>query len=490
MSNPERIEAPSVYGYEEETGLLIDFSDGNGFHEPYSLVENMPDFLPEGIVHQKQFMSNGSRIYSDRAVAASNSPSVANLERATPECETPTELVAYIRSSEEMLVQLVSNYVEHESRMRNGSTVRARIQRRNVDCEGSRKGCHDNFSVKLPDVGIKKAGRMLLHGSMLGHLVTRPFVTGAGYVDMEHGPSFSQKAGGLAETYGHNFRGSMYYHEASDGDRLEIRCGDVNISDWATMMRIGSTSLSALIAKTPLRDEFPNIAEHDWIYRQADAFNRFKISPDGSLMSRGKLNEALSFQRHIAELACSDLVDYVGELEEDLAWTAAELLRYCDDFEKVLNGEADIATLADRADWAAKFQIIQRDYTKRREISEGASYADLRAQSLDLFYDYIGVTARDGKLEQPEYGYGYTLRDRGKFKYTAPESQIQRGVYEPPRGTRAAPRSELIKEQKVEKISWSYVDYRSGDRLMRACLTDLTGNKPTEVVHIIGQAAI
>lgn len=296
--------------------------------------------------------------------------------------------------------------------------------------------------------------------------------------------------GGLVETYGHNFRGSMYFHEENDGDRLEVRCGDVNISDWATMIRIGSTALAVLIAQTPLRDELPKLENHNRMYDSAKKFNNLKISPDGSLGYRDSLTEALNFQRHIARLACSDLVDYVGELDEDLTWTAFELLQYCNDFAKVLNNEADISILADRADWAAKIQIIHRDYAKRPHTTSEASHADLRAQTLDYLYDYIGITASDGRSGQPKYGYGYKLRDRGAFRYTTPDILVQKGIRQPPKGTRAAPRSRLIESRSVEKVSWSYVYYKSGDRLMRAQLTDLSSNKPTDTIHVLQSRAV
>lgn len=128
-------------------------------------------------------MSNGGRIYFDGSANDDGSRSLTNLERATPECATPSELVSYIRSSEGLLLQLVSNYVEHESRMRDGGTVRARIQRRNVDSNRNRKGCHDNFSVKLSNIADMSGEKVLLHGIALGHMATRSFVTGAGYVD-------------------------------------------------------------------------------------------------------------------------------------------------------------------------------------------------------------------------------------------------------------------------------------------------------------------
>ncbi len=483
MSNPERIQAPRICGNEEETGLLIDYGDGRGFDEPYDFVSRIEEYLPGGVVHQDRFLSNGSKIYPGGTCDPVDG--LTNLERATPECTSAQDLTTHIRSSEELLVRSLSNYVQNIS-THTGNTVRGRIQRRVVDNYGTRKGCHDSLSVHLDEIA-GQGDQLTLHESVLGHVATRSFVTGAGYVKPDNGTYFAQKIGGLEETRGYYYRGSMYRTDVEDGSRLEIRCNDINISDWATRMRIGSEILAVTIAKTPLRSELPIHGSHDRMYQQAKLYNSYSINPDGSIDSYDTLRHALRYQRLIAEISIGGLEDFMGELDEDLSWTAGELLQYCYDFEKVLNGEADISLLADRADWAAKFKKIHDDYVDRSAYEPNATLTDIRAQYLDLKYDHIGIQATDGVLRRPHYGYGYKLRNKGAFAYTAPQPDVERGVYQPPRDTRARARADIIRHFPVNVAKWSKVYFREKGTDKVAILSDPTSSTASKVAPYVSE---
>lgn len=483
MSNPEKTEIPRICGNEEETGLLIDYGDGRGFDEPYDFVGRIEDFLPSGVIYQDRFLSNGSKIYAGGTCDPVDG--LTNLERATPECASAQDLTIHIRSSEELLVRSLSNYVQNIS-AHTGNTVRGRIQRRVVDNYGTRKGCHDNLSVRLDEIA-GQGEQLTLHESVLGHLATRSFVTGAGYVKPDNGTYFAQKIGGLEETRGYYYRGSMYRTDVEDGDRLEIRCNDTNISDWSTRMRVGSEILAVTIAKTPLRSELPIHGSHDRMYQQAKLYNSCFINPDGSMSGYDAIRHAINYQRQIAELGMIELEDYTGELGEDLSWTVSELLRYCSDFEKVLDGEAGIAILADRADWAAKFQEIHDDYIERSNYDKHAKLTDLRAQYLDLKYDHIGVQATDGVMRRPHYGYGYKLRNKEAFAYTAPQSDVERGVYQPPRDTRARARADIIRHYPVNVAKWSKLYFREKGTDKVAVFNDPTSSTASAIAPYVAE---
>lgn len=452
MPGNYEIHSPLVYGNEEETGLLIDVGDDEGFDEPYEFTKNIEKHLPGSIHIQNKFMSNGGKIYAGGSNDTVDGPT--NLERATPECATPTELTTYIRSHEELLHKSVTSYIANKSNT-TGNDVRARIQRRVVDSDDSRKGCHDNFSTEgLEDIFEIKPGDAFLRDAILGHLATRSFVSGAGYVNRKGSLYYSQKIGGLESTEGYGYRGTMYRHETNEGGRLEVRCSDVNISDWATRMRLGSTALAMMIGQTPLRRELPALGEHDDMYQQAKRYNQIQLNPDGSITADRSIQNALRYQRLIADISIDELRKYTSETYEDLTWTAEELQLYCSDFQRVINEDAPISTLADRADWAVKINRVLEDYQDRTPSDKSASMSDFRAQYLDLMYDYVGMTASGGTAKRPKVGYGYKLRDKGHFRYTAIQPAVDRGVYQPPQHTRATQRARIIKKSDVDSIDW------------------------------------
>ena len=147
------------------------------YDEPYQLAEGLEKYTPVELLGHKEFLTNGFKLYAGGCI---KSELVTNIERATPECSTPQELVAYIRASELLIRNLVENYVAIESAY-DDTTINARIQRRVVDGEGNRKGCHDNFGIQVADDNEE----IFFQNSKLSitnHLATRSFVTGAGHI--------------------------------------------------------------------------------------------------------------------------------------------------------------------------------------------------------------------------------------------------------------------------------------------------------------------
>lgn len=468
---------PLVYGNEEETGLLINHGDGEGFMEPYELAKTIERYIPKSVKYHNDFLSNGGKIYPDGSGDAVDG--LTNIERTTPECSSPEELTHYIRSNEELLVHIVSNYVKEMSAQKN-IEVEARIQRRVVDSYGNRKGCHDNYGLTL--AGIKEVEydrESALAPPILGHLATRSFITGAGFIKANSDVFYSQKIGGLEETKGYGYRGFMYRFDVADGERLEIRCNDINISDWAARARIGSTALALAIAQTPLKGRLPELAAHDDMYREAKLYNRCgSPTPEGSIQPSSYMRRALEYQRTIAELAITDLEAYTGPIGDDLEWAAHEQYQFCNDYEKVLNNEATIELLADRADWAAKLSKIHNE----RGAGHGTGgYTDVRSQYLDLTYDHISVKAQNGNLSKPKYGYGYKKRDSSQFAYTASERKVARGAVRPPEKTRAKARGDIIRNHEVSGVNWSAVTYFDKGVLKMANLENPSSSAPVGV---------
>ncbi len=463
---------PVILGNEEETGMLI--QHGATAHEPYELVQYLDRYLPkEFIGGDNEFLTNGFRIYPGLALANSFDKNpiycTTNLERATPECRTPEQLAVYIRAGELLLRQIAINFAQYDSVDRpEGSKVR--IQRRVVDSQDNRKGCHDNYSI---DVGSRNFQNLvqddkILDPVMRTFLASRIFLTGAGYVKYQDSVYFSQKMGGLQGEVGYLYGGTMARTEEEEPIehgliRFETRCNDINISDWATTMRIAGVALCLALLENGFDQELNKFIQDDVnmtflsFKGYVDRINSLTIDDKGKLFLSSEQKNALSFQQYISELTMSKLVERV-EIPAYYSQAAKETYEFYDDLNRVIKSQEDVAILANRADWAAKLNlIINKKVQKGRRIDSVSIANDIESCAIDLRYDNITVEALDGSVTRVTDGYGIKMRNRGKFKNSLKDFEIQKAVSSPPNNTRAAVRGEILSDYDVLECDWSKV---------------------------------
>lgn len=480
MSNPPTSETSSVfpiaYGNEEETGLMDNISGVRGeMTEPYLLVGHLKDFIPKELLSYtgdpSLFLLNGSKIYPGGSI---ESERPTNLERATAECASPSQLSLAIRASELLLVRTVENYVRTMSE-EYPQPVTARIQRRVVDSRGSRKGCHDNFGLSRETLFTD---REFVPDELMEHIASRSFITGAGYVN-DSGLEFAQKVGGLSRVSDYSNAGSIMRVTTAEGSpRLEIRSSDINISDWAVRVRIGSTALAiarsqSLIINRPTISEY--IAQHN-VIEYAKNMNEMPLLKDGTLRPTKYLTTAIDVQQYAAESSMTSLGDY-GDVPDELLWAAGEVYEFCDDMRRVMKGEATIALLANRADWAMKMLQIIRHADRAGGSGADEVVPSTMAKFYDLKYDYIGISGEDGVLGDKVVGTGFKLRDRGQFK-SAPADQfaVDRLYVSPPPQTRAAVRGRLLKDHEISYCDWAHVGIKKANRVCHVKLPDVDKN--------------
>lgn len=468
---PESI-FPVAFGNEEETGMI----DNVGFEydEPYKLAGNLLKYVPTELLGYRDFLTNGFRLY---AGGAADIGMETNIERATPECSTPQELVAYIRAGELLIQKVVENFVAIESAT-DDSTVKSRIHRRVVDSIGNRKGCHDNFGIYIDDPDSFLLDNKL---SLTNHLATRSFVTGAGHVQRKK-LRYAQKINGLSKIVGAGYTGTMMYIDRKGYDttsRLEIRCNDINISDWATLIRIGSTALVLAISKTPLTSQLvDNYYQHP--IELAKRHNLLHIYNDLTLDNSKIDFAAVDYQQKLAELALDKLQLYVDDLPMEYFEIAKELYHYCEDYKKVARRDETIELLADRADWAAKYMLLLKNIKDDNKYGVRRRLTDIKSQAVDLRYDYIGISARSGELQPSVYGIAYKLRDRGRFKKTVSQKQVLDAYQRAPVDTRAALRADLLKTREVTYCDWNIIEIKDGATIH---LRDVRASEP-EIVNV------
>jgi len=458
MLQHESVESPLplVMGNEEETGMIVKLDDQ--FDEPYEIAENLSSYIPSSFLgSHDEYLTNGFRIYVG---GSEDFGRATNIERSTPECILPDDLNKYIRVGEMIMDQIVENYIKDAS-TETEDTVTVRLQRRVVDSYGNRKGCHDNFCIEN-DSEIGDSLEIVPH--LKQFIATRNFITGAGYFTEDEGVFYSQKIGGLEEVNGYGYRGTVgRVVQDIDTMRLEIRCNDINISDWATQIRLGGMGLMLALNELGELDRLDSFTDYlsDYEYiATTKNLNSMELSDDGNItMSKSQLR-GLDYQQRVAELALKYISLYI-DLPHNYRRIANEIYDYCDDMKKVIGGQADIKILADRADWAAKLTQIRDGIEADRDFGISRDFGDVKSRATDLRYDYKEISGRDGKITSRRIGNGLKLRERGNFRISQNEKLIHSIQATPPNNTRAKLRSLLLEDIKVKDCYWSSVSFLS-----------------------------
>src|SRR6202035_2130629 len=183
-------------------------------------------------------LTNGARFYVDHA----------HPEYSSPECASPSEAVRYDVAGE--CVLRAAMRAAQERGLGPGGIV---VYKNNSDGKGNSYGCHENFLVdrEVPFGDVVRA--------MVPHLVTRILYTGSGKVGAETGSArsrgvgfqLSQRAEFVEEVVGLETtlkRPILDTRDEPHGDprryrRLHIIVGDANMSQVATLLKLGTTAL-------------------------------------------------------------------------------------------------------------------------------------------------------------------------------------------------------------------------------------------------------
>ncbi|HEX8899141.1 MAG TPA: proteasome accessory factor PafA2 family protein, partial [Chthoniobacterales bacterium] len=209
---------------------------------------------------------------------------------------------------------------------------------------------------------------------------------------------------------------------------------DSNMSEWATALKIGTTSLVLELidrGKAPQLEiaqpvnatkSISRDQDYDWIIELSD----------------GRKISAIDVQRLYLKAA---QLEHGGDSEN--GW----LLR---EWENVLNDlERDVASTADRVDWAAKKFLLS---SFREE--EKLSWSDPWLQSIDLEYHNI----------QPDQGLFYDLQRQGSMRTLISEKEIKDAIFSPPETTRAWFRGRSVARfnHAITSIQWDEIAFSDG----------------------------
>jgi proteasome accessory factor PafA2 len=369
-------------------------------------------------------LTNGARFYNDHG----------HPEYATPECTLLRELVAHDRAGERIALACAQARAEaHEAN-------RLALFKNNTDFHGMSYGCHESYLLRR-DVPFES-----VYAALMPFFVTRPIFAGAGKVGVEtNGPfgreclfQISQRADFFTEEASVDtlYRRPILntrdepHAEARDYRRLHVICGDANMSEWATAVKVGTTSLVLSLLEAGWRPMFR-------VRRPVDAIKQ--VSRDPSLrwlveMEDGRTIRATDVQR----IYCAEAASLMRGASPDADWTLEEWQRILDDLER------EPLAADDRLDWVAKRRMLETFIE-----AEGAWWEDPALRSLDLEYHNI----------DPETGLYHALEQGGQMRRIVTDEQIALAVASPPATTRASLRGECVRRfaGNVRRIGWNRI---------------------------------
>jgi len=322
-------------------------------------------------------LTNGARYYVDHA----------HPEISTPECRNALEAVLFDRAGEEIIRS--SMQLANEGLPEHSEIV---IYKNNSDGKGNSYGCHENYLVSRQTPFTQIAQQITTH------FVTRQIFCGAGKVGAEHRglsgkganqPAFqiSQRADFFEEEIGLettlkrpivNTRDEPHC-DPTKYRRLHVIAGDANMSEVATLLKLGTTSIVLAMIED---DAFP---EHLVIKDPVHAIRQ--VSHDTSLsacimMSDGRMLSALQVQMEILEAAIQYANRYGLESVDDIVGNDV-LVRWAG----VLDGlETDPLLVANIVDWIAKKRIVD-GFAQRHNLQ----IDDARLKAIDLQYHDMRV---------------------------------------------------------------------------------------------------
>ena len=193
------------------------------------------------------FLENGARLYLDVG---------SHPEYATPECDSIADLVVHDKAGERILEHLVNSA---EARLREeGIRGVVFLFKNNTDSAGNSYGCHENYLTSRRDDFGHYAE------VLIPFLVSRQIYAGSGKVlQTARGAMYciSQRAEHIWEGVSSattrsrpiiNTRDEPHA-DAERFRRLHVIVGDSNMSEYATFLKVGATSILLAHARGPGR---------------------------------------------------------------------------------------------------------------------------------------------------------------------------------------------------------------------------------------------
>ena len=387
------------------------------------------------------FLVNGARLYLDVG---------SHPEYATPECDSVYDLVAHDKAGERILETLIESA---EQRLREeGIQGDIYLFKNNTDSAGNSYGCHENYLTSRRDDFSEYAE------VLIPFLVSRQIYAGAGkLLQTARGATYciSQRAEHIWEGVSSattrsrpiiNTRDEPHA-DAERYRRLHVIVGDSNMSEYATFLKAGATSILLRML------EDPSVALRDMTLDNPIRAIR-EISHDPTCMRRirlasGREVSALEIQSEYLDRA----LKYADSRElEPQDKQALQMWEHC-----LTRIADDPLSLSRECDWVMKFHLVEA-YRERHDLR----LSDPRVALLDLQYHDVN---RSRSLF-------YRMQNRGMAERMCVDDEISHAVENPPATTRARLRGEFIRRAKERKRDYTvdWVHLKLNDQAQRTVL--------------------
>ena len=387
------------------------------------------------------FLENGARLYLDVG---------SHPEYATPECDSILDLVAHDKAGERILEQLVQSA---EARLREeGIRGVVFLFKNNTDSAGNSYGCHENYLTSRRDDFAHYAE------VLIPFLVSRQIYAGAGKVlQTARGAMYciSQRAEHIWEGVSSattrsrpiiNTRDEPHA-DAERYRRLHVIVGDSNMSEYATFLKVGATSILLRML------EDPGVVLRDMTLENPIRAIR-EISHDTTLRRRvrlanGREASALEIQ--------SEYLNRAKRYQETRGLSPLEDQALAM-WEHCLTGlESDPWSLDRECDWVIKHHLIER-YRSKNQIP----LTHPKVALIDLQYHDVNR----------QRGLFYKMQNAGLVERTCTDEAIDTAVEQPPQTTRARLRGEFIRRAKERRRDFTvdWVHLKLNDQAQRTVL--------------------
>jgi proteasome accessory factor A len=387
------------------------------------------------------FLENGARLYLDVG---------SHPEYATPECDSIHDLVVHDKAGERILENLVASA---EARLREeGIRGVIFLFKNNTDSAGNSYGCHENYLTSRRDDLVRYAD------VLIPFFVSRQIYAGAGKVlQTARGAIYciSQRAEHIWEGVSSattrsrpiiNTRDEPHA-DAERFRRLHVIVGDSNMSEYATFLKIGATSILLRML------EDPSVVLRDMTLENPIRAIR-EISHDPTCKRRVRLQNG----REVSALDIqTEYFNRAKRYNEQKGLSPLEE-KALGMWEHCLEGlERDPYSLERECDWVIKHRLIER-YRERNNLQ----LTHPKVALMDLQYHDVSR----GR------GLFYRMQERGLVDRVCTDEEIDTAVDDPPQTTRAKLRGEFIKKAKERRRDFTvdWVHLKLNDQAQRTVL--------------------
>jgi len=433
----------TIWDYEEEDP----FVDARGFK-----IDRKVD-IPRGKenVTINKILDNGARFYVDHA----------HPEFSTPECSNARDVAIYEKAGEHILYQslLNANMVLPENQQ-------MIVYKNNTDHKGNSYGYHENYLLD------RKVPFELLCEHLTTFLVTRQIFTGSGKVGSENNSShipfqLSQRADFFETEIGLDTmlkRPIINTRDEPHADkekyrRLHIITGDVNMSEYATYLKLGTTAIVLSMIEDKFIDKNLKL-QHPILTMRTVSRDTQCSKP--LQMENGKQFTAIEIQQEILEFAKRyTAAQPQDQITDDILEKWEYVLKGLEQDPKLLNRELD---------WVMKEYLITNYLEKHN-----CGWDDPRISMLDLQYHDI----------RPHKSLYYLLQRQNRVERLLSDSEITHAITHPPSDTRAYFRGQCLKKYKsnIFGVTWGAISFDIGESSIKRILMPEPAKGSKKYVH-------